>query len=122
MRKLIVGPSSCEEEVKGEAPMLSPADSSAVESAPSAARVETTVQAKLLPSSPVLSSSMRPWKSLMLSRLTVVSPGAMAPGSTGSAAWAAPAVATSAVMAPTPTSSDAPLFFTDMGSSQNTTV
>lgn len=94
--------------------MLSPADSSAVESSPSWARVSTTVQAKALPEAPVPSVSMRPWKSLMLSRLIVVSDGSIPPGSTGSAAWAVPDVATSAVIAPAPTSSDAPLFFRDM--------
>ena len=60
--------------------MRSPAPTVTVLEAPRAARWVIIVQAKFLPSLPVRSpESIRPWKSLTVSRLTGVDPAGMGP-------------------------------------------
>ena len=73
----MVGWSSARFDAKDDAPTLSPADRSSVASAPWVARAVTMLQAKFLPKAPVRSMppSMRPWKSLKLSSVTLVRSG-----------------------------------------------
>ena len=67
-------------DASGEALMRSPAPMVTVLAAPRAARCVIIVQAKFLPRAPVrLPSSMRPWKSLTVSRLTGVEPAGIGP-------------------------------------------
>jgi len=77
LRYSMVGWSSARFDAKDDAPTLSPADRSSVASAPWVARAVTMLQAKFLPKAPVRSMppSMRPWKSLKLSSVTLVRSG-----------------------------------------------
>ena len=104
----MVGSSCWTCEAKVEALMRSPAPTVTVLEAPRAARWVIIVQAKFLPSLPVRSpESIRPWKSLTVSRLTGVEPAGIGapprllPALAGVASAAAEMSAAPATSAPT---------------------